>query len=482
VKLSRRLGFIGLLLALLASGCGSKKPRIVVWIEVDTLRADALGCYGNHSTGENGVLPSPGIDALAADGQLFEHAYSSAPWTIPSLVTQLSGEWPWEHGVRRLLELAPAERVPLVPRMKELGWRTAGVTTNFIATSKQGFGRGFERFDDSLAQGHEGAHAPEALGKLLEFSDELAKDPGQGLFLFGWLFEPHYRYEEHAGLRFGPAYTGPLKGDEELNDLLARRKQLTDEDKLFLRGRYQSEVAYMDQALGKFIAELKRRGWYDEALIVFVADHGEEILDHGWIGHSVTLHEELVHVPWIVKLPVSQAPSRKGTKIPDVVSLIDLPATLLDSMGARPSVARGGLLGHSRSLLPLLRTGARSERRWIYLHTDFEPLQDNALTLEKRGNAWGVIDAETALKWVVDHKQNPPQGALYDLAHDPLEKNDLYARMGPGREAPMQRLRGLLARPLGGLRGAPEVLPEEPWIAWPADLDGGGPALVKERH
>lgn len=471
-----------LFFVLLAAGCGARKPRVVVWIEVDTLRADALGCYGNHSTGQGGALPSPSIDALAADGERFEHAYSTAPWTIPSLVSQLSGEWPWEHGVRRLMELAPAESVPLVPRLRELGWRSAGVMTNFIATSKQGFARGFERWDDSLAQGHEGAHSPEAFDKLLTFGDELARDPGQGLFLFAWMFEPHYRYEEHEGLHFGPAYTGPLKGDEELNDLLARRKQLGEDDKLFLRGRYQSEVAYVDRAIGRFLDELKRRGWYDDALIVFAADHGEEILDRGWIGHSVTLHEELVHVPWIVKLPAGEAAARKGRAIPDVVSLIDLPATLLDWMGAQPREVGGGLLGHSRSLLPVLRTGATSERRWIYLHTDFEPLLDNQLASEKRGNAWGVIDAQTGLKWIVDHKQDPPRGMLFDLKHDPLEKNDLVQRFGAGREAPMQRLRGLLAAPLAGARGAPAILPEEPWIARPADLDGAGPALLREKH
>jgi arylsulfatase A-like enzyme len=473
---------LALLLALLAAGCGSKKPRIVIWIEVDTLRADALGCYGNHSTGTGGARPTPSLDALAADGLRFDHAYSTAPWTIPSLVSQLSGKWPWEHGVRRLLELAPEESVPLVPRVRELGWRTAGVMTNFVATNKQGFARGFERFDDSLAQGHEGSHAPEALDKLLSFADELAREPGQGLFLFGWLFEPHYRYEAHEGLQFGPEYAGPLEGDEELNDLLARRAQLSQADKLFLRGRYQGEVAFVDRAIGRFLDELRRREWYDEALIVFAADHGEELFDRGWLGHSVTLHDELVRVPWIVKLPASEAGARRNQVIADVVSLIDLPATLLEWMGAKPRDPGGGLLGHSRSLLPVLKQGLPSERRWIYLHTDFQPLLDNELASEKRGHAWGVIDAQTALKWVVDHKSEPPRGMLYDLAHDPLEKNNLYARMGPGREAPMLRLRGLEPRALEGSRPAPEVLPEEPWIPWPANLDGGGRALLREKH
>lgn len=470
---------LALCTALVCGACGPKKPRLVVWIEVDTLRADALGCYGNRARGENGAEPTPAIDALAADGQRFEHAYSSASWTIPSLVTQLSGLWPWEHGVRRMLELAPAESVPLVPGIRARGWRTAGVMTNFVATGAQGFARGFERWDDSLAQGHEGAHAPEALAKLLGFADQLAREPGEGLFLFGWLFEPHYRYEAHPGLHFGPEYHGPLGGAEELNDLLARRATLTEADRLFLRGNYQSDVAFMDRALGQFLSELKRRGWYDDALIVFAGDHGEEILDRGWIGHSVHLHEELVRVPWIVKLPKDEAPVRRGAVLGDVVSLIDLPATLLEWIDAHPADPARGLLGHSRSLLPTLRRGERSARRWIYLHTDFEPVQQNELASEKRGDAWGVIDAETALKWVVDRRA-APRGMLYDLRHDPLEKNDL-ARFGPGREAPLLRLVGLLPEALAGRRGAPSALPEEPWIAWPADSDGAGPALLAER-
>jgi arylsulfatase A-like enzyme len=463
-----RLILICTLGALLAA-CGSRKPRIVVWIEVDSLRADALGCYGNHSTGEGGLLPSPRIDALAADGLRFEHAYACAPSTVPSLVSQFSGEWPWEQD---------QPRVPLVPRLHEKGWRTAGVTTS----SNAGVEQGFERWDESFAQLSVGSHSPEALSRLLTFADELARDPGQGLFLFGWLSDPHYPYEEHAGLRFGPPYSGPLKGDEELGDLLARRSQLTDADKLQLRGRYQGEVACVDRALGGFVDELKRRGWYDEALIVLVSDHGEGLFDRGWIGHDLTLFDELVHVPWIVKLPASETGQRKGQSIPDVVSLIDLPATLIDWAEKKPRDPDVGLLGHSRSLLPLLRAGTPSARRWIYLRADFElgPAQQPAPG--RRADVWGVIDAETALKWLVDHGQDPPRGMLYDLKHDLYEQNDLVQRMGAERAAPMQRLRGLVARALEGARGAPAVLPEEPWIARPADLEGAGPALLAERH
>ena len=446
--MSSRCARLVLLLAAFAAGCGRPKPRIVVWIEVDTLRADALGCYGNHSTGSGGLQPSPRIDALAADGLRFLHAYASAPAALASLGTQLTGQWPWEE--------APAGT--LIARLRELGWRSAGVSTDPALPGAQGL----ERWDASHA------HSAEALAQLLAQADELARDPGQGLFLFGWLSEPRYPFEEHADLRFGPAYSGPLRGDEPEAELLARGAELGPDDKLFLRGRYQGEVACVDRALGTFLDGLRQRGWYEQALIVLASDHGVELFDHGGLGQGSTLFEEAVHVPWIVKLPAAEAGARKGQSSTEVVSLIDLPATLLDWIGAAPREPAGGLLGHSRSLLPLLRAEVQSERRWIYLRTQAE--------------AWGVIDAQTALKWIVDHGQDPPRGVLYDLQHDLYEQNDLVLRFGAGRATQMQRLRALVARPLAGARPAPRVLPEEPWIARPADLDGAGPALLAERH
>ncbi len=437
---------LSLLLLALASSCGGGKPRLVVWIEVEALRADALGCYGNHSTGANGRLPSPRIDALAADGVRFEHAYASAPAALASLQTQLSGQWPWEE--------APART--LVSRVRDLGWRSAGVSTDARVAGQQGF----DRWDASRT------NSSEALAQLLAQADELARDPGQGLFLFGWLSEPHYPYAAHADLQFGPQYSGPLSGEESQGELVARHAQLSVADKLFLRGRYAGEVAFVDRALGVFLDELARRGWYDKALVVLVGAHGEELFERGGLGHGATLYEEAVHVPWIVKLPAAEALARKGQSCADVVSLIDLPATLLDWIAAQPPDPLQGLLGHSRSLLPLLRGGASSERRWVYLRSEAE--------------SWGVIDAQTALKWIVDQGQDPPRFLLFDLQHDLYEQNDLAARMGTSRAAPMQRLRALVPRPLHGARPAPAALPEEPWIARPVDFDGAGPALLAE--
>ncbi len=488
-----RAGALGLASAALFSACGgscapgsssapASAPPIVIWIEVDTLRADALGCYGNTSTGENGCAPSPNLDALARDGVRFEHAYSAAPWTIPSFVTQLSGLWPWEHGATHLLEPIGEAHTALVPLVARAGLRTGGVMTNFVATSRYGFERGFERWDDSFATGHTGATSREALDKLLAMADELGGGRERGLFLMGWLFEPHYRYEAHAGLRFGPGfgaasaapYPGPLKGDEPLEKLLRERATLTPADQAFLRGNYQSEVAFLDASIGRFIAGLKERGLYDRAWIVFTADHGEELFDRGWLGHSVTLFDELVHVPLIVKPPRGML--EKSAVRSDFVSLIDVPATLFAMATGREPDRDKLELGHSRSLVPTIVAGRASERRWLYLHTSFEPVIKDDLAEQKSALQWGVIDAQSGWKWFVDHATGAqPQAHLFELNRDPREITDL-ALADLGRVS-SQRLRALEPRSLGSERPAPAWLPEEPWGPRAKTNDGFGPGF-----
>lgn len=475
-----------LALALVSASCpkAPEPPPIVVWIEVDTLRADALGCYGNPTLGEGGASPSPNIDALARDGVRFERAYSAAPWTIPSLVTQLSGLWPWEHGATHLLEPVGEAHTALVPLLQKRGVRTAGVMTNFVATHEYGFSRGFERWDESFATGHLGATSNEALQRLLAFADELGGGKERALFLMGWLFEPHYLYESHAGLRFGPGhgsasaapYAGALTGTEPLESLLRRRATLTSADRDFLRGNYQSEVAYLDASMGRFLDALKERGLYERAWIVFTSDHGEEILDRGWIGHSVTLHDELVHVPLIVKPPRGVETSAAVRS--EYVSLVDLPATLHE-MATKREPARATLeLGHSRSLVRTLTQGTKPERRWLYLHTDFVPVVKDELSDEKTAHQWGVLDGESGWKWIVDHRRRS-NGALAAKLYDVGERRDPSSDPDAAEVVrAMQRLRALVPRPLGeGERLAPAWLPEEPWGPRDASASGFGPGF-----
>lgn len=452
----------------------------MLWIVVDTLRADALGSYGFDELGEDGVAVSPHLDAFARDeAQRFEHAYAPAPWTIPTLASLFSGRWPFEHGALRLLEPLPGDLISIAEAFRAEGWRTGGVMTNFVARGLFGFDRGFERWDDSLALGHEGSTVGEALGRTLEQLDDFAADPRSGLFLFALWFEPHWRYEAHPGLRFGPGwgsrahepYTGDVTGGEELSELRARQRPdaefpLVQADLDFLRGLYQSEVARIDRAFGELRGELIARDLWERALVVVTADHGEELGEYGWIGHTTGLGEAMMRVPLLVKLPAGRADGRRGATVPERVSLVDLPNTVLDLAGVRAPTWRARSSG--RSLAPVLLEGRTPERRWIYLHSDFRPVLTGARRTTPDVHLWGAIDGPRGLKWVVDHERPEgagpdwrPRGRLYDLEADPIGREDLAGgERLPAAARPFLTYRGLHPDPLGDRDGAEPTSPD----------------------
>ncbi|QDU68950.1 sulfatase [Engelhardtia mirabilis] len=455
----------------LVAGCGgaaiAPPPSVALWVEVDTLRADALGCYGSSVRGiaadGSPLQPSPAIDAIAREGLLFERCYSAAPWTIPSLVTQLTGRWPFDHGATELLAPLDQELVTVPEVLQRAGWRTVGVTTNFVATGRLGFGQGFDQFDDALALGHEGSTGELAAERLLsEIDDARAAAPDAPLFGFALLFEPHFRYERHAGLVFGARYDGTLTGQEDLAELRRRlvggEDALTEADIAHLEALYQGEVAAADRAVATLRAGLEERGLWDEALILFTADHGEELGRRGWIGHTVNLRDDLVHVPLVVKAPAAWGEARRGEREAAPVSQVDLGRSLLDWLGVG-AAARPEHLGPHHSFAPLLFGRSIEVRRYLFLHTRFEPVL--SASAPKRAHLFGVIDGETLDKWTVDHlnEGGAPRGALVNLASDPDELDDLAdeGRL-PADRLRLARLRGLVASPLGGLDGA-ERLP-----------------------
>ncbi len=393
------------LLSLTLVACGASsatRPELVVWIEVDTLRVDHLGCYGGQAT--------PALDRFAQEGVVFERAYATAPWTLPSLASQLTGLYPWEHGLLRLRTQLDPSHVTVAERFRSAGWRTAGLTTNFVASSYEGFDQGFERWDEELASGHEGASGAEAAQRVLAQIDELRDQPSEGVFAFALLFEPHWRYlPDEAG---GPA-PDTIRVEEGLPELRARLGELSAADIEFLRHSYRAEVQRVDAAFASLRAGLEARGLWEDALVVFTADHGEELMERGWLGHTRTLHDELVRVPLIVKCPGAPAGERRSAP----VSQVDLEASVR---------AWAGLAPESSGFAPVL-TGGAAMRQQLYLHSDFEPFLDTSSAAAKRTLQWGVYDVPSGRKWIVDHLPadgGAPRGELYELDRDPEELHD----------------------------------------------------------
>lgn len=437
-----------LIAAALGAGCDGggaahSAPELVVWFEVDTLRADALGCYGYDETDAAGLGVSPAIDRLAVEGWLFERAYSAAPWTAPSLVSQLTGLAPWEHHVNLLLQGVPDKLVCFPELLGANGWSSAAITANFVTQGQLGFWQGFDRVHDELATGHEGRTGEAVVELGLTTLDDLWPARESGVLLWLHLFEPHYRYEAGDDRRFGPgfgslesqAYGGELDGSRSLDEL---REGFADgrygaADAAFLRGLYQSEVAATDRAFEQLRAGLEERGLWERALILFTADHGEELGERGWVGHTVHLREELVRVPLLIKPPASWGaePQRFG----QAVSQLDLGATLLDWT---ETFAPAELDVAGRSWGPWLagRTDAPG-RRWVDFGTNFEPLRDTPGAGVKRSRVVGRLDVETLDKWIWTEV---PRVAFerFELDTDPGERTPL----APDASAPAPPVAG----------------------------------------
>jgi arylsulfatase len=422
----------------LLGGCTPSEPAspsLVLFIEVDTLRADFLGA---HADSDAGAIPAhtPFLDGLAAESLVFDAAHATAPWTQPSLASTLTGKWPWQHGVTRLLAPLPDGHRTLAEAFDAGGWSTAGVMTNFLIKEEAGYARGFDLWSEDLATGHEGTSAEAAVDELLASYDTLAAASDAPVFLFGFFFEPHWRYEPtDATAALAVTRYRELK---ELRAALAAG-ELDAADLAGLRALYAGEVERIDHALARLAAGLRERGVWDDAVVIFTADHGEELGESTWgrapwVGHTVDLSETLTRVPLWIKAPGLE-PEREVRP----VSGIDLGATALGLAGLEPS------LGEGHSLL----TAPARER--LFLHVDFEPALVQPGSERKRSLMWGVIDTKLRRKWVVDHRApGGPVGLEFDLAADPHE----LAPLAPNPITPTLQTRlGLVPAPLDGRRG-----------------------------
>lgn len=375
-------------------------PNLVL-IVVDTLRADHLGVYGYSRD------VSPHIDALAADGVVFRNAQSPAPWTTPSLASVLSGRHPTRLGfVDRPLRLPP-DLVLLTELLRARNYRTHAIVSNLFASSAVGFEQGFDGFDEDNAQGHLHVSSASVTAKALAFLDGHARQP---FFLFLHYFDPHYAYRLHPPDDY-PDYAGRLHDGMPIVELRAQAPQLGEGDARYLRALYDSEIRFTDRHLGAVFERLRELGLYEDALIVFLADHGEEFLERGdhWIGHTRTLYEEQLRVPLILKLPGGRG---AGTRVDARVSLVDVAPTVLALLGlAFPGgyALDGVALDPERAASRLV---VAETRRWANLRAVYE-------------DAWKLIrDLDSG------------RVELYRLDQDPGERVNLAA----SHPEPRQRL------------------------------------------
>jgi arylsulfatase A-like enzyme len=417
--------------------CGAPAPLApgspVVLVMVDTLRADHLGSYGYARP------TSPEIDRWAERGVLFERAFATAPWTLPSAASLMTGREPLHHGAgrfaqgrgqrRRRVNLALDESVPtLAALLHEHGYASAGFVTNTFLRPNFGLGRGFDTYDSTGHKGSSLRPAGPMVDAALAWID--AQDDAPFL-LFLHLMDPHLPYDPPAPARgrFAAQPAGRLSGPIRGLDAVKRAwPPLDTAERAYVAARYDEEIAYVDMQVGRFLDALEQRGVMQRALVVFVADHGEEFWEHGGFEHGHAFHQELLHVPLVF-----WAPRLRPGRIAAPVSLVDVLPTLLDALGLPAPAGLDGV-----SLWPALCGGRAPEGREI--------LAQNSL----RGPDRRVLVA-WPWKLIAGSDDAPPR--LFDLASDPGEQTDLAAREPERTREMLARLARLLPAGAGPALG-----------------------------
>lgn len=398
------------------------KPN-VVFILLDSVRLDHVGWGGS-------ALPTtPRLDALAREGASFTQAITQASWTKPSVATLMTGRTPAQHGATGRFTALPRERRTLAEAFAAAGYRTYGFSSNPNVSTPFHMDQGFQVFGENTSW--DAATLIEEARRAAHPADADARP----YFLYLHLNDAHYPYEPPATSRteagerpirgtFQTGRTAPrLDGEAERQFRANAGATFSEAEVEAMRLAYAEEILALDDQVGSLVEKLLAAR--DDVLIVICADHGEEFLDHGDLGHGHSLHEELVRVPlmfvWGKELG-RQLGLQAGVRTQQV-ALLDVPATLLEAAGLLWPASAEPQQG--RSLLPSLR-GAEDAGAAAFAETDYmgSPLSGFAGPLRM----WREPSAKLVISdpW---HGATAGRTWLYDLAQDPGERSNAAAAL-----------------------------------------------------
>lgn len=386
--------------------------RNVILVSLDTLRADYVGAYGQP------LATTPNLDRFAAEGAVVENVYTTYPSTTASHMSMLTGLYPSVHGV-----YGPTQRVPLgIPMLAELlrarRYRTAAVTEDAMLAAAVGFPRGFDAYreyksPERLTNGHVKEVVDEALAWLKE-------NHRQRFFLFLHTYQVH----------------GPHVAPAAYDVFTAQPAGLKEEFATARRG-YAGDLLYTDAEIGRLLAGLDALGESERTVVLITADHGEELGEHGVIGHGWFMTDPVLRIPLMLRAPGAVVP---GVRLGGTASLVDVAPTILELAGGAPAAPP---TTQGTSLVPWLADPAGAGRG------------DRAVYTEQVSNGMhGIVAHRERMKWKVGGSPGEvPQ--FFDLTADPAETSTWTdaARAAEGSAllaryaADNERARAALGRP-----------------------------------
>jgi len=355
---------------------GATKPNVLLFI-VDTLRSDRLSCYGYARN------TSPNLDALVDEGVLFSHAVSQSTWTRPAVASILTSTYPGVHGAEDRPDIVRSGLPSFSATLRENEYSTVGIINNPNLQTRWGFGSDFDRYIDHSSLDVNDRNAQDRL--VIDAAKAALDDIGdRNWMIYAHIIAPHGPYAPPPPFdeQFPPALDG-LNSDEQKAEVI--------------RSGYDGDIAFGDALFGQLIDDLKARGIYDNTIVVFVSDHGEQFLEHGAIGHGFSLFDEELMVPLAMKLPhVKDVPR----VIERIVETVDIAPTILQSIGVKPNPRFQG-----QSLIGIIN-GEDVSPRLGYARLRLAQADMHTVRSQR-------------YKYIFNVKTN--QQTLFDLASDPAE-------------------------------------------------------------
>jgi arylsulfatase A-like enzyme len=356
-------------------GADRSAPRSALLITLDTTRRDALDCY----SGRRGLTPE--LSRLAAEGTVYDWARATAPLTLPSHASMLTGLYPPRHTVRANSIMAlPDSARTLAELASERGIETAAFVSAVVLASEFRLDQGFQTYAEPANSARPTRHydrqpAGEIVDAALGWLGR--RDPERPFFCWLHFFDPHKPYEAP------PEYLAKAGGNA-----------------------YLAEVAYTDHEIGRFLEALRQSGAYADTTILVVADHGEAQSEHGEEGHGPFVYDSTLRVPFLLSRANG---ARAGERSDEIVSVVDVYPTLAEALGLP---LQGDVDGHS------LYGGKADPTRGVY----FESF------LGYIANGWSPISGWADGEGKYIHSPSPE---FYAVAGDPGEtRNRASERAG----------------------------------------------------
>ncbi len=400
---------------------GLAAGRNLVLISLDTVRADRLGAYGYIVQGST---PSPRIDALLENGVRFQRPTAPRASTWPSLATVLTGLYPSGHGVAENGYHFPDDIDTLPKILQQAGYETGRFLSNMCNANHTGWDVGF------CSKGVDSRINPETFTWL----DTL--DPSTPHFLWVHYFGahgPYYNGGNRAAKRLDPGYEGPVAPKKKaLNRIMREKIPLTERDLKHLDAIYDASIMGSDRFVGELLDGLEERGLLDNSIVVFLADHGEDLYQHhGYIYHACSVYQSGLEVPLGF---VAEGLIPPHSVVSQNVELGDVTPTILDLLGIEPAAEIHGV-----SLVPYLvrpdSTGTGKPAFSEFGDTEIHTVVEGDWKLIDNPNDFSIYCLEGA-----PEGHYPVESVeLYNLAEDPGEHKNVAADY-PERVAELQKL------------------------------------------